>query len=97
MTKYKAVLFAPDGDWVTDYRESDTVDEVWQRLADQGSRWIFYPFGAVIVDHGGSTSGSQRIVDTCWPLKGIKGLAIKTVKRELAKLTDEQREALFFA
>jgi hypothetical protein len=65
MTQYKAVLFAPDGDWVTDYAGSASVEEVQELVADQGSRWYFYPFSAVTVDHGALTTASQRLVDVC--------------------------------
>ena len=60
--RYKAALFATDGDWVTDHRGCETIDEVWERIANQGSRWFFYPFSVVIVDHYGFTTGTQRIV-----------------------------------
>lgn len=34
---YKAVLFAPDGAWVTDYRGCRTIAEVQDRLVDRGT------------------------------------------------------------
>lgn len=65
MTKmYRAILFSPDGeDFVTDYPR-ETVDEVWDALADSGSRWYFYPICAVIRD-GAVIGKSKRIVDGC--------------------------------
>ena len=47
MSKYQAVLMAPDGDYVTDY-SADTVEDVWQGMSDGGSRWYFYPLGVVV-------------------------------------------------
>ena len=96
MTKYKAVLFAPDGDWVTDHR-GETIDEVWDKIADQGSRWIFYPFSAIIVDHGGFTTGTQRIVDTCPPFMGIKHRSINTVSRLIASVPEEDMRMILDA
>lgn len=37
---YKATLFHPEGDSVTDFRR-DTKEEVWNEVANMGSRWIF--------------------------------------------------------
>ena len=35
--KYQAVLFAPDGDYVTDFYNMDTIEEVWEKINDMGS------------------------------------------------------------
>ena len=47
--KYQAILFAMDGEYVTDFPRN-TKQEVWDAVADMGSRWIFYPFIAVATD-----------------------------------------------
>lgn len=47
MEGYKAILFAPDGDWVTDC-PGDTIEEVIEQLENLGSRWFFYPFQGII-------------------------------------------------
>lgn len=60
--KYQAILFAPDGDFVTDHR-SETKEEVIAKIADQGSRWYFYPI-ALVTTWKGSTNKNQRIVAT---------------------------------
>jgi hypothetical protein len=87
---YKAVLFSTDGeDWVTDYRESQTIEEVEELLANQGSRWFFYPWHFVIVDHGGLTTDTQRVVSAAWPFEYLKGRMIKTVGRELQEVGEE--------
>jgi hypothetical protein len=85
MTTYKSVQFAPDGDWIVDYRGCSSVEEVWDLVADQGSRWYFYPFPAVIVDRGDLTKGTQRIVDACWPFEYLRGRTIRTMGREIAE------------
>lgn len=60
-TKYKAALLAPDGAWVTDHL-SATVAEVEEKVANQGSRWFFYPWAVVIRHRGALTTGNVRIV-----------------------------------
>lgn len=92
--KYKAVLFAPDGDWVTDYGNSDSIEDVQERLADQGSRWFFYPFHAVIVDKGGYTTKTQRLVDVAWPFENMKGKTIKGFGQTIASLPEWIVEAI---
>lgn len=91
---YKAVLFAPDGDWVTDFRGSDTIEGVQEDLSDMGSRWYFYPYHAVIVDHGSVTTDSQHIVDAAEPFEDMSGLAIKTMARFLRSLSREAHEVI---
>ena len=75
---YKAILFALDGDWVTDFEE-DTVQEVIDQLANRGSRWYFYPLEGVIRVEG--SSDQKRVVDMAPPLGSLKGKSIKTVRR----------------
>lgn len=58
---YKAILFAPDGDYVTDHK-STTIQGVVDKISDQGSKWFFYPYAFVIVDRG-SVTHRQRFVD----------------------------------
>jgi len=95
MKRYQAVLFAPDGDWVTDFRR-DTIEEVIYELANKGSRWFFYPYEAVItcnrnLHSAGSsvTALRQRLVDTCPELEGYKGRTIGTVSKAMAKYYPE--------
>jgi len=47
---YKALLFHPEGDYVTDFRDRKTIQEVWNEVAEMGSRWIFYPIAFVATD-----------------------------------------------
>lgn len=68
---YKATLFHPDGDSVTDFNRK-TKAEVWESVADMGSRWFFYPIPFVTTD--------KTIVDTPEGLEFLKGKRIKTVK-----------------
>lgn len=95
MTGYRAALFAPDGEYVTDYA-APTVDEVWERVEDGGSRWYFYPFPVIVRDRPhGTIAETQRIVDTGEGYTLAKGRTLRTFARMLASLTDEEREALY--
>jgi len=44
---YKLACIATDGDFVTEYQEFDTVEEVWDFCNNMGSRWFFYPYPVV--------------------------------------------------
>jgi len=84
---YKAVLFSTDGeDWATDYRGCKTIEEVEERLANQLSRWYFFPWHFVIVDHGRFTTNKQRTVSAPWPFEYLKGRSIKTIGKELQEV-----------
>jgi len=70
---YKAVLFHPEGDFVTDFTGNKTVQDVWEDLANMGSRWIFYPLAFVCTD--------KTIADTPEGLEWMKGRKITTVQK----------------
>jgi hypothetical protein len=93
---YKAILFAPDGDWTTDHK-ADTVEEVWNLISDQGSKWYFYPYPFVIRDNGALTSNTQRIVDVPdFPVlfDELKNRSIKSASRFIASLGEEDHFAI---
>ncbi len=70
--KYKAILFHPDGGYVSDFK-SETINEVWNKINNMGSRWIFYPMPFV---------GTEKtIVDTPEGLEFLKRKEIKTVQK----------------
>jgi hypothetical protein len=85
--KYRAVMFASDGRWVTDY-PSESKDEVEEKLADQGSRWFFYPFHAVIVERP-ITTENQRLVSVAPPLDYMRGITIKRFKKIIRDTPNE--------
>ena len=91
--KYKAVLFAPDGDWVTDYKDN-TKEDVIDQLANRGSHWYFYPFEGIILNKGGATSPYQRLVDIAPNMPWMVGLSIKAVGKWLASLSEEELLAM---
>ena len=92
---YKAILIAPDGDWVTDF-ERNTVEEVEQELANMGSRWYFYPFHAVIKSPGSYIRfiDRKRLVSVAWPFEDMKGMTVGTLRRMIATMPEERLEAI---
>jgi len=73
MKNYKAILFAPDGEFVTDFKDKVEIQDVWDKVADMGSRWFFYPIPFVATE--------KTIVSTPEGLEYLKGKRISTVKR----------------
>ena len=67
MKKYQAILISPDGiDYVTDFRNSESIQVVWDAIANMGSKWFFYPLPFVIKDNSVNYKLSlekQRIID----------------------------------
>lgn len=89
---YRAILIAPDGDWVTDFKR-ETITEVEEELADMGSRWIFYPFHAVI-KAGSQFIDRRRLLSVAWPFEDYKGHTVGTFRRAIAAMPDEHKEAI---
>jgi len=84
---YRAILFALDGDWVTDF-PSDTKKEVIDKLANKGSRWYFFPLEAVIVDT--LPFSSRRLVDVAPELECFLGKSVKTIARNLRETLERR-------
>ena len=97
MAKYEALLVAPDGAFVTDFKE-DTIEKVQEDLADRGSRWYFYPYEFIIEAHRGSDIWGdkyrhidsdflkKKIVDAPEPLNFMKGWTVgKVIKKIVAE------------
>ncbi len=85
---YKAVLFAPDGDWVTDFRGSPTIAAVEESLSEMGSRWIFYPFEFVAKDNNaGWSSGLEEIVSCPNDDYFLTGRTIKEASEYFSRLS----------
>lgn len=94
MKGYKAVLFAPDGDWVTDFK-GDTKDEIIEQLANRGSRWYFYPFEGIILDKGRLTKSTQRLVGLASNVpQELVGKSIRAVGKWLKDLSEEELYAM---
>lgn len=86
MKTYKAILFHPEGDFVTDFRDRRTVQEVWQELSDMGSRWIFYPITFVATD--------KTIKDAPVGLEFLIGKRITTAKKYFADTWKDNKEEI---
>jgi hypothetical protein len=96
---YKAILFSIQGeDFVTDYWGKETINEVEELLANQGSRWYFYPWEFVIKDYGYKPNiHNQRIVSVpMWPQEMIdlQGKAVRTVQKFLGQYGIQIAEAI---
>jgi len=86
--KYKAVLMAVDGDFVTDY-ESKSVADVYKRANDAGSRWFFYPFIFVIRSDSQAAVPNRRVIDVgLSEFLNLEGKSIKTVQKFFADNQD---------
>ena len=70
---YQAILFSPDGDFVTDAHNTESIEKVWERVNDWGSRWFFYPFVFVTTENKG------RIVD-CPDFPYLNQMKYKSIK-----------------
>jgi|ERR1035437_1685722 hypothetical protein len=73
MKTYKALLFAPYGEFVSDFRDSKTILDVWEKIGNMGSRWIFYPIPLVATN--------KTIVAAPEGLEHLVGKRIATVKK----------------
>lgn len=95
---YIALLFAPDGDFTTDFR-SETKDEVLNKLSDMGSKWLFYPFITVIKTNninGFSWDDHKynRVLETndTPTLQGLKNHSLQTFRNLIKKIGAELLE-----
>ena len=87
--KYKAVLFAPDGNWVTDFK-GNTKEDVIDQLAHKGSYWFFYILEGIILNKGHTTHNQRLISLTPNMPQEFVGKSIKTISRWLGSLSEEE-------
>ena len=84
--KYKAILFHPAGDYVTDF-PANTKEEVWDMVSNSGSRWIFYPIPFVISNS--DTRYDDAIIVSCPEgMEYMKRKKVKTLVKVLQKEWD---------
>jgi hypothetical protein len=91
MKKYQAILISPDGiDYVTDFSElhCKSITEVWEYIANMGSKWFFYPIPFVIKANSFHNK-NERILDIPdnFPLE-LKNKSVKTVMQWIADNQD---------
>jgi hypothetical protein len=91
--KYKAVLFAIDGDWVTDF-PGETIDEVKDKLANRGSLWYFYPIEGVMRYTGSFTSSNEKVIEMAPPFDFLSGKTIRGISEWLEENQDEVADFL---
>lgn len=72
-----------DGDYVTEGRDFESIDEAWDRSEDMGSRWYFYPFHFVL------TASGKTVAESPDNLERFNGKRIKTVAKEFAQLAND--------
>jgi hypothetical protein len=92
-TTYKAVLFHPEGDYVQDFRDSETIEDVQNELMEMGSRWIFYPIAVVVNQHTNRIVDVDEYTPQWWINKGVTTLQ-KYLRKEWRKRADEICEGL---
>ena len=90
--KYEAVFFHPAGDFVTDFK-ADTKQEIWERISDMGSRWIFYPI-PVIISTNGKNITDCIIVDVPDGLEYMERHKVKTLQKMLIKEWDTRPQEI---
>lgn len=83
---YYAILFHPDGEYVTDFRDRETKEDVWEELAEMGSRWIFYPITFV--------AKNKTIVDTPEGLEYLNRKRINTVSQFFSREWEERADEI---
>jgi hypothetical protein len=71
---YKLVCMSFDGDSVTG-GEFDSINAVWERSNDMGSRWFFYPFHFAVTESGKSVAQAPD------GLEHFNGKRLKTVRK----------------
>lgn len=81
---YKAYLFHPEGDYVTDCKSED-LETTRYAVANLGSKWIFYPI-VMIVDEQGT------IVETAYSLEHWKGEQITDFQQHLQEVWQENAD-----
>jgi len=87
--KYQAILFASDGDFVTDC-EGSSIEEVAEKINDLGSRWYFFPLRFIITTrHGSRVSPRQRIVEAPEELEFLKGKTVATVRKQIPDIAEQ--------
>ncbi len=95
---YEAILIAADGGMVHDHLR-DTVEEVEEALADQGSRWYFYPFHCVVLSKRtgiwlNHDVKRQRLASVAPPFENFKGRTVNSLVEHIQSLTEEELYAI---
>lgn len=79
---YQSLQVSPDGiDYITDHDRA-TVQDVWEAIDDQGSKWYFYPIPLVIT---GGRSGilRKRIIAAPDGFRHLEGLTVHRAMHDI--------------
>jgi len=89
--KYFAALISTDGkEFVTDCHNSNSIDDIWQSIANMGSKWFFYPIPFILKESKFNTL-KNRVIDM--PDNLIKDgidLRGKSIKSAMQWIADNQ-------
>ncbi len=82
---YQILLVSPDGqDYKIDCKQSESIEQAWERCNDLGSKWYFYPICFVVEDNG-SLSLEQPIIDVVPLLNHLVGESVSTALADIAE------------
>ena len=91
MSKYEALLVAPDGAYVTDFRE-DLIERVKEDLINNSDKWFFYPYEFIIEVHKGLNILKRKIIDAPEGFEFMKGWTVGRVIKRIAIGNAKERE-----
>lgn len=84
-TSFTVFLFSPDGmDCVSDFKETQSIDECWENVSNMGSNRIFYPLSFVFGDE-------TNTVADCDAQFNCIGMTVKEVKAYLQESDIQER------
>lgn len=76
-TSFTVFLFSPDGvDCVSDFKNTQSIDECWDCVSNMGSKWFFYPLPFIFGDQ-------TNTVEACNQHLKCIGMTVKEVKAYL--------------
>jgi len=74
---YRSLQISADGEaYIFDY-EGDKK-QIWSSVADQGSKWFFYPLPFIVKNEYGMDFQYKRIIEACNGLEFLQGKTIRT-------------------
>ena len=84
--EFRAILFNPTGDHVTDFTGRESKQAVWDEINDMGSRWIFYPIPFIVT--------GDWIVDTPEGMEFLNRKNLHTVEKYFNETWEQNSEQI---